>query len=59
MADILIDKRAGSLEISDRFDGYSRVVIKTGETDSGGNEIAYISGDTTGRTLEIDNPWGT
>ena len=59
MADILIDKRAGSLEISDRFDGYSRVVIKTGETDSDGNEIAYISGDTTGRTLEIDNPLGT
>ena len=58
MADIFIDKRATNLDISDKFQGYSRVVIKTGETDENGNEIAYIAGDTTGRTLEIENPWG-
>ena len=58
MADVLVDKRATNLDISDRFEGYSRVVIKTGEVDSNGNEIAYISGDETGRTLEIENPWG-
>ena len=58
MADILVDKQAAYLDISDRFEGYSRVVIKTGETDSNGNEVAYISGDTSGRTLEIENPWG-
>ena len=58
MADILVDKRAINLDISDRFEGYSRVVIKTGETDIDGNEIAYIAGDETGRTLEITNPWG-
>ena len=37
MADILVDKRAINLDISDRFEGYSRVVIKTGETDIDGN----------------------
>lgn len=58
MADILIDKNATSLDISDAFDGYSRVVIKTGETDDSGNDIAYIAGNTSGRTLEVDCPWG-
>lgn len=58
MADIFVDKNATNLDISDKFQGYSRVVIKTGETDENGNDIAYIAGDTTGRTLEIENPWG-
>ena len=58
MADILIDKNATSLDISDAFDGYSRVVVKTGETDDSGNDIAYIAGNTSGRTLEVDCPWG-
>ena len=59
MADILIDKQAVSLDISDTFDGYSRVVVKTGQTDDEGNEIAYISGNTSGRTLEVTCPWAT
>ena len=59
MADILIDKRASSLDISDRFAGYSRVVIKTGELAEDGSELVYIAGDTTGRTLEVENAWGT
>lgn len=58
MADIVIDKNATSLDISDAFDGYSRVVIKTGETDDNGNDIAYIAGNTSGRTLEINCAWG-
>lgn len=58
MADILVDKNSKSFDISDRLEGYSRVLIRTGQTDDDGNEIAYISGNTTGRTLEIDNPWG-
>ena len=56
--DILINKKASSLDTSDVFDAYSRVIIKTGETDDNGNEVAYIAGNTTGRTLEITNPWG-
>lgn len=59
MADVFVDKNATNLDISDKFQGYSRVVIKTGETDENGNEVAYIAGDTTGRTLEIENPWAT
>ena len=58
MADILVDKQSKTLDISDRFDGYSRVIIRTGQQDSNGNDIAYISGNTTGRTLEVYNPWG-
>ena len=57
MVDVLIDKKATSLDISERFDGYSRVVVKTGETDEDGNEIAFIAGDEIGRTLEVENPW--
>ena len=58
MADILIDKNGKSLDTSDRLDGYSRVIIRTGQTDETGNDIVYVSGNETGRTLEIDNPWG-
>lgn len=58
MADILVDKKAQSLDISEAFDGYSRVVIKTGQTDDEGNDIAYVAGNESGRTLEIENPWG-
>lgn len=59
MADILIDKQAKTLDISDAYAGYSQVIIKTGEVDSEGNDLVYIAGDTTGRTLEIENPWGS
>ena len=58
MADIVADKQAKTLDISDKLQGYSRVIIRTGQTDENGNEIAYIAGAETGRTLEIDNPWG-
>lgn len=58
MADLLVEQKASSLDTSDKLQGYSRVVIKTGEVDDDGNDIAYISGNTTGRTLEINNPWG-
>lgn len=57
MADIIVGKQGKSFDISDRFPGYSRVVIRTGETDSNGNEIAYIAGSETGQTLEVYNPW--
>lgn len=58
MADIVADKQAKTIDISDKLQGYSRVIIRTGQTDENGNEIAYIAGAETGRTLEIDNPWG-
>lgn len=57
MADLLIDKNAESLNISPAFEGYSKVIVHTGETDTDGNEIVYSAGNTTGRTLRVTNPW--
>lgn len=37
---------------------YSKVVIYAG-TDADGNEVKYEAGEPTGRTLEVENPWGT
>lgn len=48
-----LGKDARSLNISDRFDGYSRVVLNV--TD----ELHYESGNDTGRTLTLECPWGT
>ncbi len=57
MADVIIDKNAKKPEVAPPFEGYSRVVIKTGLTDEEGNEIVYKVGNTTGRTLTVNNPW--
>ena len=57
MADVLIDKNAESMNISPLFEGYSKVIVHTGETDEEGNEIVYSAGNTTGRTLKVTNPW--
>ena len=40
-------------ESSPQFDGYSKVVIVVSE------ELVYTAGVDTGRTLTIENPWGT
>lgn len=53
-----IAKRAYDVEISQQFDGYSAVRIYVG-TDDEGNAVVYEAGDTTGRTLEIKNDFGT
>lgn len=57
MADVSINQNSETLDISDRFDGYTRVLIRTGLTDANGKEITYAAGNQSGRTLEIDNPW--
>lgn len=36
-----------------RFDGFSRVTIEVSD------EVEYTAGSDTGRTLRIQNPWGT
>ena len=54
-----IGKNAAMLETAPAFDGFSKVIIKTGEYDSSGNEIVYESGSTSGRTLECENDWGS
>lgn len=48
-----IGKGATTLDASPQFDGYSRVEIIVDEDHS------ITAGDTTGRTLTIQNPWGT
>lgn len=53
-----VGKRLQSVETSPEFDGYSKVVIKAGTNDNG-EDIVFVAGDDTGRTLEIENPWGT
>lgn len=40
-------------ESSPQFDGYSKVVIVVSE------ELEYTAGVDTGRTLTLENPWGT
>lgn len=42
-----------NLDVSPRFDAYSKVIIHVDE------ETTYVAGTDTGRVLEIDNPFGT
>lgn len=54
MSDIVnIRRRASSLDASPQFDSYSKVIIHVSD------ESTVTVGDDTGRTLEIDNPFGT
>lgn len=54
MSDIVnIRRRASSLDASPQFDSYSKVIIHVSD------ETIVTVGDDTGRTLEIDNPFGT
>lgn len=48
-----VGKNAKDLSTSSAFNAYSKVIINV--TD----ELYYQAGDDTGRTLEIDMPWGT
>ena len=54
MSDIVnIRRRASSLDASPQFDSYSKVIIHVSD------ESTVTVGNDTGRTLEIDNPFGT
>lgn len=54
MADVVnIFNRLSNLEVSPQFNAYSKVVIHVSD------ETTYVSGNDDGRTLEIDNPFGT
>lgn len=54
-----IGKNSSQMTVAPAFDGFSKVIIRTGEYDSDGNEIVYESGNTTGRTLECEIGWGS
>ena len=54
MSDVVtISSRLTNLEVSPQFNSYSKVIIHVSD------ETTYISGNDDGRTLEIDNPFGT
>lgn len=57
MADVTA--KTEELEVAPAFSAYSRVVIYTGKQDEDGNDIIYAAGDTTGYTLEMENPWAS
>lgn len=54
MADyVFLGNRASNVDVSPTFDTYSKVIIHVSD------EQAIEVGNSTGRTLEIDNPFGT
>lgn len=54
MSDVVsLGRRVTEINVSPQFDNYSKVIIHVSD------ETAYESGNDTGRTLEIDNPFGT
>ena len=48
-----VQRRTRELNISPRFTNYSKVIIHVDD------ENAFVAGDDSGRTLEIDNPFGS
>ena len=54
MSDVVtISSRLTNLEVSPQFNSYSKVIIHVSD------ETSYEVGNDDGRTLEIDNPFGT
>lgn len=54
MSDVVsIARRVTSVDVSPQFDNYSKVILHVSD------DTAYEVGNDTGRTLEIDNPFGT
>lgn len=50
---ISIARRVTSVDVAPQFDNYSKVIIHVSD------DTAYEAGNDSGRTLEIDNPFGT
>lgn len=50
----ILGRRAESLDVSDRLEGFSRVALYFAE-----DKDPYVSGTDTGRTLEAFCPWAT
>ena len=48
-----LSKRYMELDVSPQFDGYSGVEIVVDD------ETTYVAGNTDGRIITIQNPWGT
>lgn len=52
-------RRAKSANKAPLFEPYSKVIVHVGLSTDGGEEITYTAGNDTGRTLEVNNEWGT
>ena len=52
-------RRAEDLDVAPAQLPYSGVEIVTGKQNSSGQDIIYTAGDSSGRVLTINNPWGT
>lgn len=50
---VTIARRVSKVDVSPQFDNYSKVIIRVSD------DTSYEAGNDTGRTLEIDNPFGT
>lgn len=54
MSDVTpVGRQVSNVKASPRFDTVTKVVVKISDTE------AYESGDDSGRTLEVSNPWGS
>lgn len=52
-------RRAEDLDVAPAQLPYSGVEIVTGKQNSSGQDIIYTAGNSSGRVLTINNPWGT
>ena len=50
---INIGQKVKALDVAPQFSKYSKVVLNVT------NELHYVAGDSTGRTLTVECPWGT
>ena len=55
---INILNRVDTVDVAPQFTNYSKVRILVGQNESG-EEVVYEAGDDFGRTLELQNPFGT
>lgn len=54
MSDVIhVGSKYKGLDVGPKLDGYSKVVITVSD------EVEYSAGNDVGRTLRIQNPWGT
>lgn len=54
MSDVTyVGQRVASIKSADEFDGISRVILTVSD------EVEYVSGNGTGRTIKVQSPWGT
>ena len=60
MADAVnILRRAKFADKAPLFEPYSKVIIHAGLSSDGKTEVIYTAGNDSGRTLEVNNEWGT